>query len=99
MKFIDAHYQDILNCFAKHKFTKDDFYFVKKKGRIITHHRHSNHTFSYILKKDIHLNEKTHEFEDVRYFEISEDALQKEKISTWDGVIVKYNKWLKTLLR
>ena len=97
MKFYKEHQEDIFEAFDRHGYSKAQFHFIKRRGRIITLHRNSSATFSFLLKKEIILNEETGDFEDESYFEVrhnEDEILQQE---TWENVIIQFNKWLKNL--
>ena len=78
-------------------FTKDDFHFIKRKGRIITQHRTSKDEFSYYLKKEIELNPQTSEFIDRLSYELRIDQEAKTFVADWEEVLASFQSWLQNL--
>lgn len=93
MKFLEAHHTDLLNAFETFRFTKNDFHFIKRKGRIITHHRATKAEFSYFLKKDRRQPVSVELLDEPQKYEISMDG-KKEFVDSWDKVLVQFQGWL-----
>jgi len=98
VKFLEQHRTDILNAFETFGFTKSDFHFIKRKGRIITHHRITKAEFSYIQKKDRRQPVSVELLDEPPKYEISMDG-KKEFVGSWDQVLSKLQDWLSHLLK
>lgn len=98
MKFLEKHRTDILNAFETFGFSKSDFHFIKRKGRIIAHHRATKAEFSYILKKDRRQPVSVELLDEPPKYEISMDG-KKEFVDSWDEVLVKFQEWLSRLAK
>ncbi len=96
MKFLEAHRIDLLKAFETCGYTKSDFHFIKRKGRIITHYRATQTEFAYILKKDRRQAISIERLEAPQKFEISVDG-KKALMDTWEEVLSEYQCWLGNL--
>ena len=94
MKFLEKYRKDILQIFENQGFTKDDFSFIKRKGRIVTEHHKTKSTFSFFRKKETRLNEITKQFEHSSRYEVKADDGKREWVENWEAVINAYEKWL-----
>lgn len=97
MKFHKRHQADILNTIECASQSNQDFTFIKRKGRIITHHILSKSEFSYFEIKDIAVDEQTREFLDVTYFEVRVNGGEKKNVGNWKNVITEFNIWLDSI--
>ena len=94
MKFLENYRQDILKSFEVHGLTKNDFCFIKRKGRIITEHHNSKQTFSFFIKKDTTIDEITHQWIQTSQFEIRINGGRPEWVDDWDKVLKHFARWL-----
>ena len=76
---------------------RGEFSFSKRKGRIVIVHKFSNKSFSYILKKDISLDPKSHDFIDIEFYEIKKNNQLSQKVGDWNEVIKIFFQWLGTI--
>ena len=97
MKFYKEHQEDIYLAFNRQEFKRDDFHFIKRKGRIITKHRHSDSIFSYFLKTAVEINQETGEFVDASYYEVKVNNGHVYHVPTWNQVMIELDKWMKQL--
>ena len=81
----------------RHKRDRTEFYFIKRKGRIITKLRDSSAQFSYIIKKDVGLDEATKDFVETKYFELRLNDDSVEQLPYWKDVMKRFDEWLRQL--
>jgi len=94
VKFLEAHRTDLLNAFKTFGFTKSDFHFIKRKGRVITHHRATKAEFSYFLKKNRRQPVSVEQLDEPEKFEIKFNS-KKEEVDTWVDVLRNFDRWLR----
>ncbi len=97
MKFLETHRIDIIDSFEELNYTKADFHFIKRKGRIITQYATTRSEFSYFLKKDITLDPASGTFVEIQQYEIKENDGERYFVEQWSRVLYHLKKWLKTL--
>lgn len=97
MKFLKEHQEvislAILNC----GYTKEEFSFIKRRGRIITQHGFSKSTFAYIQKEETTVDLDTKQWVDMTYFLYKINKEREEKEDTFEEVMVHFTMWLQTL--
>ena len=94
MKFYERHRKDLLKSIQEHGLSKDDFSFIKRRGRIITQRNQSKKTFSYIQKSETTIDEKTKDWIDITYFELKINDSSPQKIKDWKAVMSHFENWL-----
>ena len=97
LKFLEIYRKDILTSFEVHGFSKDNFCFTKRKGRIITEHHDSKFSFSYYDKKETRLDEITKRWVHSSQFEIKVNIEKTKWVENWDKVLEHFAQWLNKL--
>ena len=95
MKFYTSHQIAIHSAIADAGYSKDQFSFSKKKGRIIISRTDVEDVFfSFIEKRESTLDPvKMRVMDKFSYF-ISENGAKEELVDNWDEVLSKFNSWL-----
>lgn len=78
-------------------FSKDEFHFIKRKGRIITQHRLSQSAFSFFLKKDILIDSEAGDFRSISMYEIKRSDASASYVVQWSDVLESLHNWLHDL--
>ena len=94
MKFHEYHRVDIIRTISEVGYHKQEFSFIKRKGRIITQFNSDQSTFSYIMKTEISVDEISKDWIDQTYFEIKANDGKVERVENWETVIDEMKKWL-----
>ncbi len=97
MKFHDKDRLSLIAMMNEGGFSKEDFHFIKRKGRIITQKRISGREFSYFLKKEVELDPVTSDFIEKKLYELRIDGGSASHVNTWNDVLDKFRAWLKNL--
>ena len=97
MKFYERHRKEILEAVAEEGMSKDEFSFIKRRGRIMTQHNESKNMFSYFQKEEIGVEEISGDWKDVTYFEIQISGHKVKRVDDWPVVIHQMRTWLKSL--
>jgi len=95
MKFIEAHRNDILDCFEALDLSKDGFFFRKKKGRIFVEHNESKLWFSYLFKDLSYIDLITKKRVETGSWEIKTTADEAIIVENWSIVLEQLRSWLK----
>jgi len=94
VKFLDSHRDDILVCLRTAGYTKNQFSFRKKKGRIIIEQSVGDHWFSYYKNHDFFIDPDTNQKTDISHFEVKSSGSAIHKVNLWADVICALNLWL-----
>jgi len=97
MKFYSHHRNDILKAFEENGFSKADFSFIKRKGRIITQFNKDKSTFSYFQREEISVDDISREWIDNSYFEVKISDTKSFRVETWEEVIIHMSTWLNAI--
>lgn len=97
MKFLAHHKKEVEQLINSHDLTLSSFSYVKKKGRINIIHIVSNDYFAYLRKKEMSINESTHQWEEKIYYKVQVNYSKETIIDNWELVLSSFDKWLSTL--
>lgn len=97
MKFYTSHQIALHTAIADNGFAKADFSFVKRKGRIIAEHNHSEHSFSFIERRTSKLDVQKMRMLDDFAYDVSLNGEKEERIPSWEILLEKFNQWLTTI--
>ncbi len=98
MKLLKTHQQNLYDAFAKHGFVKDDFSFVKRRGRIFIIHEASKHHLAYLRKKETNLDPDSKQWVHNTSFVLEMSVgPSKQLIPNWEGVLSELDQWLQRI--
>lgn len=96
MKFREKHRKDILQLFAHHGISKEQYSFQKRKGRIIISYGLTE-AFSFYQTKDFDIDMKTMARIDTSQFELKINKEDVFFVDDWNSVKTHLETWIQRL--
>ena len=94
MQFLKKHQGEVDRAIESAGHSRQDFQFVKRKGRIRTIYTKNDRVYSYFRVKETRINSKTGKFENSDHYLISQDGSKERKVKDWDEVMEGMKEWL-----
>ena len=97
VKFIHKHRSDILKILQKYQVEELQVSFVKRRGRINILHSESPARFSYLRKKETHLDPTDRQWKHREWFKIKSNQSKELDVENWDQVMEAFDTWVSSL--
>lgn len=99
MKFHEAHRLEIHAYIVKAGLSVDQFFFRKKKGRIIIEHSDTKAWFSYFRMSDFTFNPGNMKIADQGTWEVKTESNKLMEVDSWKKILGHFQSWLRLIIQ
>ena len=97
MRFLITHHKEVIQLLERQNRAKEEFDFVKKRGRINIIERSSKKFFAYLRVKETQLDPETKQWVETSYFKVKTEEQKEHTVDNWTNVFKEMETWLKGL--